>query len=107
LALELKIRGASNFLKHCGPKDRLDYVLATTKRLSAEEQEYLNNIKTLGRAKFGGCFDIDSVSVETIYNKLAPSDTSGPAKLYVKLQTTVTSSGDILLVGATKLPRPF
>jgi AIPR protein len=96
-----------NFLKNRGSKDRLDYVLATTKKLTAEEQEYLANIKTLGRAKFGECFDVDSVSVETLYNKVAEEDAFGPAKLSLKLQTTVTSSGDILLIGATKLASIF
>jgi hypothetical protein len=69
--------------------------------------EYLNNIKTLGRAKFGECFDVDSVCIETIYNKLVEEDSFGPAKLVVKLRTTVISSGDILLIGATKLTDIF
>lgn len=92
-----------NFLKNCGPKDRLDYVLATNRNLTAEEQEYLANIKTLGRSKFGECFDIDSVSIETIYNKLAEEDAFGPEKLSVQLRTTIATSGDILFIGATKL----
>lgn len=96
-----------NFLANRGPKDRLEYVLATTKRLTHEEDEYLSNIKTLGRAKFGDCFDIDSVSVETIYNKVAEEDAFGPNKLQVKLKTIVASSGDILLVGATRLSDVF
>lgn len=96
-----------NFLKNCGPKDRLEYVLATTKRLTPEEDEYLSNIKTLGRAKFGDCFDIDSISVETIYKKVAEEDAFGSNKLQVKLKTIVASSGDILLVGATRLTDIF
>ena len=96
-----------NFLSNSGPKDRIDYVLVTNKRLSAEEQEYLNNIKTLGRSKFGECFDTDSVSIETIYNKVAELDAFGPTKLSVKLRTTVTGSGQILLIGATKLTDVF
>jgi hypothetical protein len=96
-----------NFLRNCGPKDRLDYVLATNRRPTPEEMEYLNNIKTLGRAKFGECFDVDSVCIETIYNKLVEEDSFGPAKLVVKLRTTVISSGDILLIGATKLTDIF
>lgn len=96
-----------NFLANRGPKDRLEYVLATTKRLTQEEDEYLSNIKTLGRAKFGDCFDIDSVSIETIYNKVAEEDAFGPNKLQVKLKTIVASSGDILLVGATRLSDVF
>lgn len=96
-----------NFLKNCGQKDRLDYVLATTNQLKPEEQEYLDNIKTLGRSKFGECFDVDSVSIETIYNKVAESDAFGPTKLSVSLKTIVASSGEILLIGATKLTDVF
>ena len=92
-----------NFLRNCGPKDRLEYVLATNRNLVPEEQEYLANIRTLGRSKFGECFDVDAVSIETIYNKLAEDDALGPEKLSVELQTTVTTSGDILFIGATKL----
>lgn len=96
-----------NFLSNRGSKDRLEYVLATTKRLTSEEEEYLDNIKTLGRAKFGDCFDVDSVSVETIYNKVAEEDAFGVNKLEVKLKTIVASSGSILLVGATRLTDIF
>jgi len=96
-----------NFLKNVGPKDRLEYVLATSRRPTDEEQEYLSNIKTLGRSKFGECFDVDSVSIETLYNKLAEEDAFGPAKLSFKLQTTVTGSEETLLIGATKLVNIF
>lgn len=96
-----------NFLANLGPKDRLEYVLATTKRLTSEEEEYLSNIKTLGRAKFGDCFDVDSVSIETLYNKVAEEDAFGAHKLQVKLKTVVASSGNILLVGATRLTDIF
>lgn len=92
-----------NFISNSGPKDRLEYVLATSRKLSPVEQEYLQNIKTIGRSKFDGLFDVDSVSIETIYNKLAEEDAFGPEKLNVKLRTTVASAGDILLIGATKL----
>lgn len=106
LSAELVAR-LRNFLANRGPNDRLDYVLATTKRLTAEEHEYLDNVKTLGHAKFSDCFDVDSVSVETIYNKVAEEDAFGANKLQVPLKTIVASSGDILLVGATRLADVF
>lgn len=96
-----------NFIANIGGKDRLEYVLATTKRLTAEEEEYLSNIKTLGRAKFGDCFDVDSVSVETIFNKVAEGDAFSTEKLQITLKTIVASSSDILLVGATRLTEVF
>ena len=106
LSAELVAR-LRNFLSNRGPKDRLDYVLATTKRLTLEEEEYLANIKTLGRAKFGDCFDVDSVSIETIYNKVVEEDAFGSNKIQIKLRTIVASSGNILLVGATRLTDVF
>lgn len=106
LSAELVAR-LRNFLANRGAKDRLEYVLATTKRLTPEELEYLENIKTLGRAKFHDCFDVDSVSVETIYNKVADDDAFGANKLQVPLKTIVASSGEILLVGATRLADVF
>ncbi len=106
ISVELVAR-LRNFLSNRGPKDRLDYVLATTKRLTAEEEEYLANIKTLGRVKFGDCFDVDSVSIETIYNKVAEEDAFGTNKISIKLRTKVASSSNILLVGATRLTDVF
>ncbi len=95
------------FLANIGPKDKLEYVLATSRRLTAEQQEYLDNIKTIGRARFGEYFDVDSVSIETIYNKVLEDDAFGTDKIRVKLITAVASSGNILLVGATRLTEVF
>ncbi|WP_353857959.1 AIPR family protein [Azospirillum formosense] len=92
-----------NFIANSGPKDRLEYVLATNRKLSPGEQEYLQNIKVIGRSKFDWLFDVDAVSIETIYNKLAEEDAFGPEKINVKLRTNVASAGDILLIGAAKL----
>lgn len=106
LSAELVAR-LRNFLSNRGPKDRIEYVLATQRKLSAEELEYLANVRTLGRAKFGDCFDVDSVSIETIYRKLEEADAFGHAKIAVSLTTTVASSDETLLIGATKLTDVF
>jgi hypothetical protein len=95
------------YLGNRGPKDKLEYVLATTGKLSVEENEYLRNIKVLGQSKFGENFDVDSVSIETIYNRLVESQSIEQHKLTIPLETTVASSGNILLIGATKLPAIF
>jgi hypothetical protein len=47
------------------------------------------------------------VLVETIYNKVAEDDAFGANKLQIKLKTIVASSGNILLVGATRLTDVF
>ena len=96
------------FLENKGPKDRLEYVLATSRKLTEDELGYLENVRVLGRAKFGDCFDTDSISIETIYKKVLEEDAqSGEPGLSVALRTTVTTSTDMLLIGATTLPHVF
>lgn len=96
-----------NFLSNVGPHDRLEYVLATTRKLTPEESRYLHDVRTLGRTKFGECFDIDSVSIETIYNKVCEEEKSATTSLSVTLRTHVSSSSDELLIGATTLTDVF
>lgn len=91
------------FIVNAGPKDHLDYVIFTSDRISPEEQEYLANVEILGRSKFGSLFSVDAVSVETLYNKLVEADATTPRGIRVKLKTSVASSGEILLIGATQL----
>lgn len=39
-------------------------------RIPSEEKEYLASVEVLGRAKFGSLVSADSISVETLFNKL-------------------------------------
>jgi hypothetical protein len=96
-----------NFLCNIGPKDRLEYVLATNRNMSPSEQEYLDNIRILGRAKFGDCFEVDSISIETIFKKACEDEDSEDPGINIDLVTTVTSSGEILFTGATRLRDVF
>ena len=79
------------FLRNRGKKDRLDYIIATTKKLSSEDMEYINNIRTIGRSKFGERFDVETVCVETIYNKVTDTEAFGQAKICINLDTSVAS----------------
>lgn len=106
LSTEL-VQRLKTFIANAGPKDHLDYVVFTSGRISPEEQEYLANVEVLGRAKFGSLFSVDSVSVETLYNKLVEADSTTPRGLRVRLKTSVASSGEILLIGATPLTDMF
>lgn len=96
-----------NFLKNKGEKDKLDYIIATSQKLTAEEQDYLANVRVLGRSKFGDCFDVDEVSIETIYNKVCEEQDVSSAQMTVNLRTTTSISTDSLLIGATTLPEIF
>lgn len=72
-----------------------------------QEREYLNNVRVLGRDKFGDCFDTDSISVETIYNKVCEEQKVVGPQLSIKLTTSVRASTKELHIGATTLPNVF
>jgi hypothetical protein len=95
------------FLSNKGEADKLEYVVATSRKLSQEELEYLNNVRVLGRDKFGECFDTDAVSVETIYNKVCEEQEIVGSRFSVTLTTSVTASTKDLHIGATTLPDMF
>jgi hypothetical protein len=90
-----------------GDRDKLEYVMATSRKLENQEREYLNNVRVLGRDKFGDCFDTDSVSIETIYNKVCEEQEVVGPQLSIKLTTSVTASTKELHIGATTLPDVF
>jgi hypothetical protein len=90
-----------NFIANMGPKDRLEYVLATTEKLTAEDTGYLDNVKVLGRNKFGDGFETDSISIETIFQKLEEATQTSSQQLFA-LKTSATKSGD-LYIGSTRL----
>lgn len=92
-----------NFLSNKGPSDKLEYVIATSRKLTEIEIEYLSQVRIIGRNKFGDCFDVDSVSIETIYNKVCEEQSLPASAIEVSLSTLVTASTEELHIGATKL----
>lgn len=101
------VKRIRQFLTQLGPKDRLEYVVATNRRLSRTEFDHLEAIKKIGQSKFGDHFHVEDVSIETLYNKLAEGDSHSGPQLTVPLKTNIASSGNILYVGATRLADMF
>ena len=106
VSMEL-VERLKTFMSNMGDEDKLEYVVATSRRLTDQELEYLNNVRVLGRDKFGDCFDTDSVSVETIYNKVCEEQEVVGPHLSIKLTTSVTASTKDLHIGATTLQDVF
>lgn len=106
LSAEL-VERLKNFLSNKGIGDKLEYVVATSRKLTDEELEYLKNVRVLGRDKFGDCFDTDAVSIETIYNKVCEDQQVIGPQISVALTTSVTASTKDLHIGATTLPDMF
>lgn len=89
------------FRSQASANDRIVLIFATERGLTADQKAVLDDIRTIGRSHIGGMFDVEAVSVETIFSRLedeAPED-----GLEVKLQSRLVPSGADLLVGSTRL----
>lgn len=106
LSIEL-VERLKNFLLNKGEADKLEYIVATSRNLTEEEREYLANVRVLGRDKFGECFDVDAISIETIFNKVCEEQQVVGPEISVTLRTSVTASTKELHIGATTLPDMF
>lgn len=89
------------FRAQAGPNDRIVLVFATERPLNTDQRVIMNDIRTLGRQHLGGLFDVEAISVETIYARL--SDETLETGLRVTLQSHLVPSGADLLVGSTRL----
>lgn len=83
-------------------KDKLVLVFATNGALTDAEKRALNDIKVFGRARLGNLFDVDAVSIETIYQR-AVENLSQYKKYILPFIANLVPSGNDLLVGSVKL----
>lgn len=89
------------FRSQAGANDRLIMVFATERPLTDDQRIILNDIRTMGRQHVGGMFDVEAISVETIYSRLA--DETPEVGLRAPLRSHLVPSGADLLVGSTRL----
>jgi hypothetical protein len=95
------IEQIQTFRSKAGDRDRLVLVFATIEPLSSEEElRVVEDIKAMGRSRFGALFSVENVSVRTIYDRTLET----PAKKSkIPFTTNLAASGDELLVGSVKL----
>lgn len=91
-----------NFIQSSSDKDKLVLVFATADRLNNDEKRTLDHIRLIGRSEIGSVFDVDSVSIETIYRRMQEREVE-THKLGVEISGQLTQSGPELLVGSVKL----
>ena len=93
-----------NFRNGSGPSDRIILVFATERPLNEAEQQTLLDLRAMGRARIGSLFDVETISIATIYMRLqeeAASDAEN--RLTIEIDARVVPSGDDLLVGSIGL----
>lgn len=96
------IERLQNFRKAASSKDKLVLVFATVNSLGENEKRVLEDVKAMGKARLGPLFDIDSVSIETIYQRIVENHPQ-LKKYDIAFTANLNPSGNDLLVGSVKL----
>ncbi|MBD1895917.1 AIPR family protein [Coleofasciculus sp. FACHB-129] len=91
-----------SFREKASERDKLILVFATERSLNENEKRALEDIRTLGISRLGSIFDVESISIETIYQRVLESRTTK-----VKISVKAQDNGDKLLVGSIKLLELF
>lgn len=85
-------------------EDRLLLVFATELPLNENQRRALDNVRTVGRERFGNVFDVESISIETIYlNQFEDPTTAVSPPIRVPIEATMANSGKDLMVGSIPL----
>ena len=91
-----------NFIANKGPNDKLKLVYATHEPLNEAEKRAGEDVRTLGRTHLGDFFDVESISIQTIYNRITELSSS-VNKTAVNFKASLVRSGDDLWVGSITL----
>ena len=90
----------NSFIDQASVNDRLILVLATTRPMSEDERRALNDIRTLGMQKFPGIFDVEDISLHTIWEV---RDTSIHPGVSIRMQGDFVEPNAGLRVGTIPL----
>lgn len=94
----------NNFKKGAGAADRIILVFATEAPLNSDEKQVLKDLRAMGTARLGAMFDVEALSIETIFARLQEVEAVGlTKKLTVSLGARMVPSGPDLLVGSVGL----
>lgn len=87
--------------------NRIVLVVATLDSLTDTEKRILDDLRSIGRSRLGTRFDVQAISLETIYlNQIDETDEQF-SRIIIPINATLAKSGDNLLVGSLMLPNLF
>ncbi|MDR2761159.1 MAG: AIPR family protein [Planctomycetaceae bacterium] len=78
--------------------DKIVLVFATVEPLTSEQQRFLQIIQTEGQKQLEGIFNVESVSIRTIFDRL-----ENPVDLTIPLKISLQKTSDELWLGTTRL----
>jgi hypothetical protein len=90
------------FRGSASPLDRIVLVYATVEPLDEDERRTMEDVRSMGRSRLGPVFDVESISVETIYQRTL-DEAAQQHQIEVPLRAEVSSSSEDLLIGAVSL----
>ncbi|MBE0414990.1 MAG: AIPR family protein [Dehalococcoidia bacterium] len=93
----------SNFRKQASDRDRIRLVFATELPLSEEEKQVLKDVRAMGRERLGPIFDVESISIETVYRRTLEELVTGKDRIRVPIKANMVKSGEDVLVGTVTL----
>lgn len=94
----------TTFRQQAGENDRIVLTFATIDTPSEEERRVLDQIRDFGRTQFGPIFDVETVGLRTIYDRLVDELSKESARrLTVPLKGALAQGGQDLLVGVASL----
>lgn len=94
------------FRTAASPKDKLVLVFATQRPLTEDELRTVSDIRAMGKNRLGAIFDVETVSVENIYNRTLEA-VNVENKNKVNITAHLVESGKELLVGSIGLLQLF
>ncbi len=90
----------NTFIEQASERDRIILVFATTQPMSVEDRKALNSIRDLGRQKFPQIFDVEDISLQTIWERKDDPTTQGTS---ARIQGDFVEPSDGLRVGTIQL----
>ena len=88
------------FRKRSSERDKLTLVFATDTALNSQEREALQDIRILGNDRFPNLFDVQDISIRTIWDQ-SPDSTA--SDVIVPLKATLGQPDEDLSVGTVRL----
>jgi hypothetical protein len=91
-----------HFRRQSSERDRIALVFATVEPLTDEQKTMLGDLRAMGRSRLGTAFDVESVSVATIFQRTI-EDPPMEEGLRLPITAHLAPSGEGLLVGSINL----
>lgn len=92
----------TNFRHKASERDRILLVFGVIDPLDEDEKRAQSDLRAMGRARLGALFDVETVSVRMIFERITEEE-EREHRIKVVLKANVVHSDDDLLVGSTSL----